>query len=56
MLFFSSIYVILFVNLCVCVCVCVFQNPDGVVVKQVSRIQAFDGVFADTFPLSEIVK
>ncbi|XP_033985885.1 cobra venom factor-like [Trematomus bernacchii] len=31
------------------------QNPDGVVVKQVSRIQAFDGVFADTFPLSEIV-
>ncbi|KAK5898792.1 hypothetical protein CesoFtcFv8_008337 [Champsocephalus esox] len=31
------------------------QNSDGVVVKQVSRIQAFDGVFADTFPLSEIV-
>ncbi|XP_034092136.1 complement C3-like isoform X2 [Gymnodraco acuticeps] len=31
------------------------QNPDGIVVKQVSRIQAFDGVFADTFPLSEIV-
>ncbi|XP_033986006.1 venom factor-like [Trematomus bernacchii] len=31
------------------------QNPDGVVVKQVSRIRAFDGVFADTFPLSEIV-
>ncbi|KAF3852809.1 hypothetical protein F7725_006164 [Dissostichus mawsoni] len=31
------------------------QNPDGVVVKQVSRIQAFDGVFGDTFPLSEIV-
>ncbi|XP_074487043.1 venom factor-like isoform X1 [Sebastes fasciatus] len=31
------------------------QNPDGVVVKQVSRIRAADGVFSDTFPLSEIV-
>ncbi|KAK5865371.1 hypothetical protein PBY51_019649 [Eleginops maclovinus] len=31
------------------------KNPDGVVVKQVSRVRAVDGVFADTFPLSEIV-
>lgn len=31
------------------------QNADGVVVKQISRIKAADGVFADTFPLSEIV-
>ncbi|KAJ4944610.1 hypothetical protein JOQ06_013153 [Pogonophryne albipinna] len=31
------------------------QNSDGIVVKQVSRIQAFNGVFADTFPLSENV-
>ncbi|GLD73157.1 complement C3-like protein, partial [Lates japonicus] len=31
-------------------------NPDGVVVKQLLRTKAADGVFADTFPLSEIVK
>ncbi|GLD63856.1 complement C3-like protein, partial [Lates japonicus] len=30
-------------------------NPDGVVVKQLLRTKAADGVFADTFPLSEIV-
>ncbi|XP_041789834.1 complement C3-like [Chelmon rostratus] len=31
------------------------QNPDNVVVKQISRTRAVDGVFGDTFPLSEIV-
>ncbi|XP_015256364.1 PREDICTED: complement C3-like [Cyprinodon variegatus] len=31
------------------------QNPDGVVVNQISRTRATHGVFADTFPLSEIV-
>ncbi|XP_033985886.1 complement C3-like [Trematomus bernacchii] len=31
------------------------QNPDGVVVKQESKIRAVDGVFADHFPLSEVV-
>ncbi|XP_070847577.1 venom factor-like [Chaetodon trifascialis] len=31
------------------------QNPDGVVVKQISRIRAVGGVFGHTFPLSEIV-
>ncbi|XP_070684604.1 venom factor-like [Pempheris klunzingeri] len=31
------------------------QNPDGVVVKQIPRVRATDGVFGDTFPLSEIV-
>uniref|UniRef100_A0A3Q1ASV7 Complement component c3b, tandem duplicate 2 n=2 Tax=Amphiprion ocellaris TaxID=80972 RepID=A0A3Q1ASV7_AMPOC len=31
------------------------QNPDGVVVKHISRTKTPDGVFADTFPLSEIV-
>ncbi|XP_045902795.1 venom factor-like isoform X2 [Micropterus dolomieu] len=31
------------------------QNPDGVVVKQISTSRATGGVFADTFPLSEIV-
>uniref|UniRef100_A0A8C9XMR8 Complement component c3b, tandem duplicate 2 n=1 Tax=Sander lucioperca TaxID=283035 RepID=A0A8C9XMR8_SANLU len=31
------------------------QNPDGVVVKQNSRVRAADGVFTDTFPLSDIV-
>ncbi|XP_050926350.1 complement C3 isoform X8 [Lates calcarifer] len=31
------------------------QNPDGVVVKQLLRTKAADGVFADTFPLSEMV-
>ncbi|XP_071384057.1 venom factor-like [Centroberyx affinis] len=32
-----------------------FQNPEGVVVKLISRTRATDGVFADTFALSEIV-
>ncbi|KAM7394684.1 hypothetical protein PAMP_021470 [Pampus punctatissimus] len=32
------------------------QNPDGVVVKQSSRIRAIAGIFSDIFPLSEIVK
>uniref|UniRef100_A0A667WKL1 Complement component c3b, tandem duplicate 1 n=1 Tax=Myripristis murdjan TaxID=586833 RepID=A0A667WKL1_9TELE len=32
-----------------------FQNPDGVVVKQTARTRAIDGVFPDTFVLSEIV-
>lgn len=42
---------------CPCLSVtCVFQNPDGVVVKQISRTRAIDGIYADTFPLSEIVK
>ncbi|KAM4750099.1 complement C3-like [Anableps anableps] len=31
------------------------QNPDGVVVSQISRTRATQGVLADTFPLSEIV-
>ncbi|GAA6236380.1 complement C3-like, partial [Lates japonicus] len=31
------------------------QNPDGVVVKQISRRRAADGVFADTLDLSEMV-
>uniref|UniRef100_A0A3Q3WYL8 Uncharacterized protein n=1 Tax=Mola mola TaxID=94237 RepID=A0A3Q3WYL8_MOLML len=31
------------------------QNPDGVVVKQITRTRAPDGVFEETFPLSEIV-
>ncbi|XP_076583711.1 venom factor-like [Chaetodon auriga] len=31
------------------------QNPDGVVVKQISRIRANGGVYGHTFPLSEIV-
>ncbi|XP_051801045.1 complement C3-like [Acanthochromis polyacanthus] len=31
------------------------QNPDGVVVKHISRTKTPDGVFVDTFPLSEIV-
>ncbi|XP_018528014.1 complement C3 isoform X2 [Lates calcarifer] len=31
------------------------QNPDGVVVKQISRRRAADGVVTDTFPLSEMV-
>ncbi|XP_040891990.1 complement C3-like [Toxotes jaculatrix] len=31
------------------------KNPDGVVVKQLFRTRAADGVLADTFPLSEIV-
>ncbi|XP_037546482.1 complement C3 [Nematolebias whitei] len=31
------------------------QNPDGVVVKQLSRTRAIHGVFTDTFPLSEVV-
>lgn len=35
---------------------CVLQNPDSVVVKQIFRVRTADGVFADTFPLSEIVK
>ncbi|XP_047221423.1 complement C3-like [Girardinichthys multiradiatus] len=30
------------------------QNPDGVVVNQISRTRAIHGVIADTFPLSEI--
>uniref|UniRef100_G3N4I6 Anaphylatoxin-like domain-containing protein n=1 Tax=Gasterosteus aculeatus aculeatus TaxID=481459 RepID=G3N4I6_GASAC len=30
-------------------------NPDGVVVKQVSRVRPADGVLDDTLPLSEIV-
>ncbi|XP_069023890.1 complement C3-like [Embiotoca jacksoni] len=30
------------------------QNPDGVVVKQISRTRAADGVYVDTFPLYEI--
>ncbi|KAK5620662.1 hypothetical protein CRENBAI_020815 [Crenichthys baileyi] len=32
------------------------QNPDGVVVNQISRTRATHGVIADTFPLSEISK
>uniref|UniRef100_UPI0037E9C17B venom factor-like n=1 Tax=Semicossyphus pulcher TaxID=241346 RepID=UPI0037E9C17B len=32
------------------------QNTDDVVVKQISRTRAIDGVFKDTFPLSDIVK
>ncbi|KAM4595769.1 complement C3-like [Fundulus diaphanus] len=31
------------------------QNPDGVVVSQLSRTRALHGVITDTFPLSEIV-
>ncbi|XP_034043596.1 complement C3-like [Thalassophryne amazonica] len=31
------------------------KNPDGVVVKHTSRIRSHNGVFADNFPLSEIV-
>ncbi|XP_034756642.1 complement C3-like isoform X2 [Etheostoma cragini] len=31
------------------------QNPEGVVVKQNSRVRAADGVFADTFLLSDVV-
>uniref|UniRef100_A0A3B4ZLY2 Complement C3-like n=1 Tax=Stegastes partitus TaxID=144197 RepID=A0A3B4ZLY2_9TELE len=31
------------------------QNPDGVVVKHISRTKAPDGFFSQTFPLSEIV-
>ncbi|XP_012771234.3 complement C3b.1 [Maylandia zebra] len=31
------------------------ENPDGVVVKQVSRTRAVDGIFSETFPLSEYV-
>ncbi|XP_033480279.2 complement C3-like [Epinephelus lanceolatus] len=31
------------------------QNPDGVVVKQTTRVRAVNGIFADTFPLSELV-
>ncbi|KAM6940226.1 complement C3-like [Xenentodon cancila] len=31
------------------------KNPDGVVVKQLTRIRATDGVVADSFQLSEIV-
>lgn len=37
--------------------VCVyFKNPDGVVVKQNSRVRAIDGVYSDTFQLTEIIK
>uniref|UniRef100_H3CLD7 Complement component c3b, tandem duplicate 2 n=1 Tax=Tetraodon nigroviridis TaxID=99883 RepID=H3CLD7_TETNG len=31
------------------------QNPSGVVVKQISRTRAVSGIYADTFPLSEMV-
>ncbi|XP_054896874.1 ophiophagus venom factor-like [Poeciliopsis prolifica] len=31
------------------------QNPDGVVVSQISRTRPTQGVFADSFPLSDIV-
>ncbi|XP_030585665.1 complement C3-like [Archocentrus centrarchus] len=31
------------------------ENPDGVVVKQVSRTRAVNGVLSETFPLSEYV-
>uniref|UniRef100_A0A671TD78 Complement component c3b, tandem duplicate 1 n=1 Tax=Sparus aurata TaxID=8175 RepID=A0A671TD78_SPAAU len=31
------------------------QNPEGVVVKQIDRTRANNGVFGDTFPLSEMV-
>ncbi|XP_058497234.1 complement C3-like [Solea solea] len=31
------------------------QNPDGVVVKQLLRTQATNGIFSDTFALSDIV-
>ncbi|KAM7419790.1 hypothetical protein PAMA_016741 [Pampus argenteus] len=31
------------------------KNPDGVVVKQTSRIRTIAGIFSDIFPLSEIV-
>uniref|UniRef100_A0A3Q3AZ10 Complement component c3b, tandem duplicate 1 n=1 Tax=Kryptolebias marmoratus TaxID=37003 RepID=A0A3Q3AZ10_KRYMA len=33
----------------------VFQNPDGVVVKQISRTRAINGVVTDTLPLSQLV-
>ncbi|KAM4611258.1 venom factor-like [Polymixia lowei] len=32
-----------------------FQNAEGVVVKQISRTRANDGVFAESLPLSDIV-
>nr|XP_019959614.1 PREDICTED: complement C3-like [Paralichthys olivaceus] len=32
-----------------------FKNPDGVVVKQILRMRAINGIFANKFPLSEIV-
>ncbi|TKS68660.1 Complement C3 [Collichthys lucidus] len=32
------------------------QNPDGVVVNNIYRTRAVDGVFGETFPLSEFVK
>ncbi|XP_065808700.1 complement C3 [Labrus bergylta] len=32
------------------------QNTDGIVIKQISRTRAVDGVFKDTLVLSEIVK
>ncbi|TNM85383.1 hypothetical protein fugu_007654 [Takifugu bimaculatus] len=31
------------------------KNPDGIVVKQVSRTRATNGIYVDAFPLSEIV-
>ncbi|XP_068177027.1 complement C3-like [Antennarius striatus] len=31
------------------------KNPDGVVVKQIAKTRAVDGILADIFPLSEIV-
>ncbi|XP_043971703.1 complement C3-like isoform X2 [Gambusia affinis] len=31
------------------------QNPDGVVVSQISRTRPTQGIFADSFPLSDIV-
>uniref|UniRef100_A0A672YZ56 Complement component c3b, tandem duplicate 2 n=1 Tax=Sphaeramia orbicularis TaxID=375764 RepID=A0A672YZ56_9TELE len=31
------------------------KNPDDVVVKQTSRMRAVNGIFSDTFPLSDIV-
>ncbi|XP_029948737.1 venom factor-like [Salarias fasciatus] len=31
------------------------QNPDGVVVKQIFRVRATDGIFREPIPLSEIV-
>ncbi|KAF7650478.1 hypothetical protein LDENG_00125500 [Lucifuga dentata] len=32
-----------------------FQNPEGVVVKQIARSRTINGVLADAFPLSELV-
>lgn len=49
----SSTYLIIFAEMSP---LYVFQNPDGVVVKQISRIRAPDGIYEETFPLSEMNK